>query len=314
MAVSGLVATGVSVELDQTPILRDVSLSIASGSVTAVLGPSGSGKSTLLRAIAGLVPSVGSIGLDGQEISRLPTHQRGIGLMFQSHALFPHLSVAENIAFGLVELGVTGTEADSRVRELLDLVDLSTFGGRSVGALSGGEAQRVALARALAPRPRLLMLDEPLGSLDRRLREELTTQLSDLLRRSETTAVYVTHDQEEAAIVADQLLILEGGSAVAEGTSETLWRRPASPWLARFLGHPNVSEQAMVPVSAIRVGDGEMSGEVTSCRFVEGEWHLRVELGEPVYGLRVLSGTSSVELPAGSPAQLRIDTGAVVHF
>lgn len=217
--------------------------------------------------------------------------------------------------FGLTELGDKGAGARARVAELLELVDLAQFGHRSVGALSGGEAQRVALARALAPRPRLLMLDEPLGSLDRRLREELTDELSVLLRRSETTAVYVTHDQEEAAVIADRLLILEAGSVVAEGTSEQLWRQPSSPWLARFLGHFNVSDEATIPVSAIRVvDDGSLSAEVRGCRFSEGGWTFTASLSDPLFGLSVIRGTAAAPLEAGAAVQLGIDAEAVVRF
>ena len=312
--MNGLVASAVSVELDQVQILRDVSVSIPQGSITAVLGPSGSGKSTLLRAVAGLVPSSGAMRLDGTDIAPLPTHRRGIGLMFQSHALFPHLSVADNIRFGLTEQGITGPEANMRVQELLELVDLSGFDSRSVTALSGGEAQRVALARALAPRPKLLMLDEPLGSLDRRLRDELTGELAALLGEANTTALYVTHDQEEAAAIADRLLILEAGEVVAEGSAESLWRQPATPWLARFMGHPNVSAAAMIPVPSIEFGHGEHGGVVESRRFADGVWRIGVRLNRPLEEIERIEGTAPTMMAIGSEVRLRIDSAAIVRF
>ncbi len=158
------------------------------------------------------------------------------------------------------------------------------------------------------------MLDEPLGSLDRRLREELTGQLSSLLRRTSTTALYVTHDQEEAAAVADELLILEAGSVIAEGSSELLWRRPATPWLARFLGHPNVSSVAMIPVPAVGFGHGEHSGVVESCRFADGLWRVIARLGTPIEGIEQLEGAASEAMVVGSNTQLHVDSAAIVRF
>ncbi len=312
--MSGLAVTDLSVRIGPQSILGDVSFTVPDNSVLAVLGPSGSGKSTLLRAIAGFVPSTGRIVLGGVDISQIPSHRRGIGLMFQSHALFPHLSVADNIAFGLVESGWSSTEIDSRVDELLKLVELPQFRNRSVATLSGGEAQRVALARALAPRPSLLMLDEPLGSLDRRLREGLVDELSILLRTVGTTALYVTHDQQEAALVADQMLILEAGAVVATGDSESLWRTPASAWIASFLGHPNVSEEAAVPLTALSVATDGVSATVLSSRFVDGRWRSVVRLHESIYGIGELVIETDSSLRIDDAVKLGVDSAQVHRF
>jgi thiamine transport system ATP-binding protein len=221
--------------------LHAVSLAVEPGQIVAVLGASGSGKSTLLRAIAGLVqPSAGRISLEGRDLAPVATHRRDIGLMFQNHALFGHLNAADNVGYGLKIAGVGSRERTARVGELLALVGLESLADRRPDQLSGGEAQRIALARALAPRPGLLMLDEPLGSLDRSLRESLTEELSMLLRSLGQTALHVTHDQQEAFALADRLLVLDRGRVVADGRPDELWANPQTAFLARFLGRPNV--------------------------------------------------------------------------
>lgn len=223
--------------------LHDVSLHIPTGSVTALLGPSGSGKSTLLNLIAGLQRAQsGSILWDSAPLDAVPVHQRGIGFMFQDYALFPHLNVAQNITFGLRMAGWSKTEQTRRLNEVLDLVNLRGFERRDVLTLSGGEQQRVALARALAPRPRLLLLDEPLGALDRALRERLLTEVGDILRHTRQTAIYVTHDQTEAFTLADTVAILRAGELMQMATPREIYRAPASPWVARFLGLSNLFE------------------------------------------------------------------------
>jgi thiamine transport system ATP-binding protein len=218
-----------------------VSFNLQAGQVLALLGPSGSGKSTLLSLLAGLeTPDAGDILWDGQSLLRMPTHQRGFGLMFQDYALFPHKDVAANVAFGLKMQGRGRAEARTRMREVLALVGMADFEGRDVNTLSGGEQQRVALARALAPRPRLLMLDEPLGALDRALRERLLEELRAILRRLRQTAIYVTHDQEEAFALADKVIILRAGQVAQRGTPAEVYARPASPFVAGFLGLKNL--------------------------------------------------------------------------
>ncbi|NYI08398.1 ABC transporter ATP-binding protein [Allostreptomyces psammosilenae] len=237
--------------------LRDVDLTVHAGEVVTVLGPSGGGKSTLLRLVAGLeTPSAGAVLLDGLDQRDIPTHRRGVGLMFQDHALFPQRDVAGNIAFGLGTRRrgdrPDPTERRAVVDRLLDLVGLAGYADRPVAALSGGEQQRVALARALAPGPRLLMLDEPLGQLDRALRERLVLELRELFVKLGTTVLAVTHDQGEAFAMSDRVVVMRAGRVVQSGTPQEVWLRPASPFVARFLGFDNV-----VPVRRIQRGVAE---------------------------------------------------------
>ncbi len=223
-------------------VLDNIEFHVESTETVAVLGPSGSGKSTLLHLIAGLErPDRGSIRWQGRDLADLPTHRRGFGLlMFQEFALFPHLNVFENVAYGLRAAGMQAGAVREQVEETLSLVGLEGFGDRNVDTLSGGERQRVALARSLAPSPRLLMLDEPLGALDRTLRERLMLELPRLLRRLQQTALYVTHDQEEAFAVAQRVVILEQGRVAQIGTPDEVYRHPASPFVAHFLGLTNL--------------------------------------------------------------------------
>jgi spermidine/putrescine transport system ATP-binding protein len=227
-------------------LLCGVSLRVEAGETVCLLGASGSGKSTLLRIIAGLEkPERGQVLWDGQDLADIPVHRRNFGLMFQDYALFPHRSVAENVAFGLRMHGLPKPEIDQRVREALERVNLSAFARRRVTDLSGGEQQRVALARALAPRPRLLMLDEPLGALDRALKEQVEEELRRLLHTpqepaSDIPAIYVTHDQEEAFAIADRLILLKQGRIEQSGAPAEVYERPVSPWVARFLGLSNL--------------------------------------------------------------------------
>jgi len=215
----------VSVRFGAKLAVDDVSLEVAGGEVLCVLGPSGSGKSTLLRAIAGLEISTGSITWAGENLARVPVHKRGFALMFQDGQLFTHLDVAGNV----------GYSKKGNVAELLELVGLAGFEKRRVTDLSGGEQQRVALARALAAQPRLLLLDEPLSSLDRELRERLAVDLRSILRETRTTAIMVTHDQTEAAVVADRVAIMDEGRTLQIGTMAQLRSRPTDR-VARFLG------------------------------------------------------------------------------
>lgn len=220
-----------SVTLGGSRILHDVSLEVDDGEILGVLGPSGSGKSTLLRAIAGIVDlTSGSVMWGGSDLTDTPTHLRRFGLMFQGYALFPHLSVGENIGFGL---SGDGTKS---VGEALHWVGLDGFAERSIEDLSGGEKQRVALARTLAPRPRLVMLDEPLGALDRNLRERLIVDTRALLQERESTSIVVTHDRDEADALCDRLALMRDGRIVQTGRLEELLEHPAEPWVAEFLG------------------------------------------------------------------------------
>lgn len=221
--------------------LQNITFEIQPGSITSVLGPSGCGKSTLLAIIAGLeTADEGDIYWEGQSLQGIPPHLRGFGLMFQDFALFPHLNVFENVAFGLRMRRQPVDEIRHRVSETLHLVGLEGFDRRDINTLSGGEAQRVALARALAPEPRLLMLDEPLGSLDRTLRERLTDELRSILRSLELTTLYVTHDQEEAFLLSDEIIILNAGKMVQSGKPQEIYQSPKSVFVAQFLGLRNL--------------------------------------------------------------------------
>jgi len=223
------------------PLLKGVSFVVNGGETVCLLGPSGSGKSTLLRIIAGLEQAEkGQVLWDGSDITSVPVHRRNFGLMFQDYALFPHKNVYDNVAFGLRMQNLPRTEIEQRVNEALEQVNLLGFAHRRVTDLSGGEQQRVALARALTPRPRLLMLDEPLGALDRTLREQLTEELHQLLHTAGIPAIYVTHDQEEAFAIADRLILLHEGNVIQKGPAPEIYNRPATPWVARFLGLTNL--------------------------------------------------------------------------
>ncbi|MEV0280658.1 ABC transporter ATP-binding protein [Streptomyces sp. NPDC050610] len=234
---------GASVRFGARTALDAVDLEVAEHETVCVLGPSGSGKSTLLRVVAGLQRADGGrVTLEGRDQSGIPTHRRGVGLMFQDHQLFPQRDVAGNVAFGLRMRGAGRAEQARTVAELLDLVGLPDAQRRAVGTLSGGEQQRVALARALAPRPRLLMLDEPFGQLDRGLRERLVMELRSLFRTLGTTVLAVTHDQGEAFALADRVVVMRDGRIAQSGTPLEVWQRPASEFVARFLGFDNVVE------------------------------------------------------------------------
>ena len=224
-------------------LLSGISFSVAAGETVCLLGASGSGKSTLLRIIAGLeAPERGQVLWDGADLASVPAYRRNFGLVFQDYALFPHLSVSENVAFGLKMQNLPEDEIKLRVTASLGQVNLGGFANRSVTDLSGGEQQRVALARALAPRPRLLMFDEPLGALDRVLKDELLEELRGLLHASEVPAIYVTHDQEEAFAIADRVELLHDGVIAQAGTPAEVFARPMSGWVADFLGLGNVLE------------------------------------------------------------------------
>jgi thiamine transport system ATP-binding protein len=300
--------------------LHAFDLVIDDGERVAVLGPSGSGKSTLLRAIAGLADdSSGRVLWNGLDLTRVPPHRREFGLMFQEHALFPHRDVLGNVEFGLRMQRVARPVATARARELLDLVGLGGFERRAVSELSGGEQQRVALARALAPAPRLLMLDEPLGALDRQLRDELVVELGALLERIGVTSLFVTHDQDEAFAFADRVVVMRAGHVEQEGPAIDVWRKPANQFVAEFLGW-NVSP-AFDPTGKGRVAvrpedlhlddSGPVRGIVRRRTFRRDHWLVTIELPTGDTVRAAVPGEAA--LPGvGAPVGLHSDASALV--
>ncbi len=328
-----------------TPALRGVSFAIRPGEIVALLGPSGCGKSTILNLIAGLIqPDQGSLAWQGQSLAGIPPHRRGFGLMFQDYALFPHLNVYDNIAFGLSLAGDPKAAIRSRVTEMLAMVGLAGFEARDVNTLSGGEAQRVALARSLAPQPRFLMLDEPLGALDRALRQRLVVDLRHILRQLRQTALYVTHDQEEAFTLADRVVLLDQGQVAQDDIPQQLYRQPATPFVARFLGLDNLLEGKVVPTpngpaaqtaAGLIPLPGPASGEVTLLLRPDtfyisspGPAHLQGRVLERTFHgsvcrllVQVDQARLSFDLPGsvdlpqdGEPIQLSYDPGQAVHI
>ena len=310
--------------------LDGVDLDVAAGEVVAVMGPSGCGKSTLLRVVAGLqAPDAGWVSWDGTDLTATPPHRRGFGLMFQDFALFPHRDVARNVAFGLEMAGMPQDRIDARVAEMLEVVGLDGYGDRRVTVLSGGEQQRVALARTLAPRPRLVMLDEPVASLDRALRERLVVEMRSIFARLGVTALYVTHDREEAFEISDRVAVMRTGTIVAEGAPRQLWTDPGSAFVAGFLGHDNVvlataaggtlriggvavpttldagSRLVMVPAEAVTLRDGG-DAEVISSVFRGGTNRVEVRSGD----VALVTHTPD-PLSPGDRVAVHIDPGAV---
>lgn len=288
------------------------------------MGPSGCGKSTLLRVVAGLQqPDEGMVTWRGRDITDLPPHQRGFGLMFQDYALFPHRPVAENVAFGLRMQRWDAAAIAARVDEMLAVVGLADYGQRPIHELSGGEQQRVALARTLAPRPGLVMLDEPLGSLDRTLRERLVTEMRNTFERLKVTALYVTHDQDEAFTIGESIAVMRQGRIEAEGTAAQLWSDPQTASVARLIGHDNVLDAAaarrvgidpgsapavVVPADAVELTatDGAAS-EVVAVGLRAGR--LRTEVD--VAGVRLVS-TAHHALRHGDVVDVLIPVNAVI--
>ena len=305
----------VTVAFDGENALDSASLDVADGEIVIVLGPSGSGKTTLLRVIAGLqVPDVGRVLLDGTDLAGVPPHRRGVGLVFQDHALFPHRDVFGNVAFGMRMRGDSADAIETRTVELLALVGLAGLEKRSVGTLSGGEQQRVALARALAPEPRILLLDEPLGSLDRRLRDRLLDDLERLFDELGVTAVYVTHDQTEAFTLGDRVAVMRDGHVVQVATPDDLWAHPLDEDVARFLGLANVADDEIVRPEAVHVrpatGDGQ--GVVERVVRVGPVVRLRVRLDD---GRALEAAVAAIAHPrAGDRVDVEVDQEGIVRF
>jgi ABC-type Fe3+/spermidine/putrescine transport system ATPase subunit len=298
-------------------VLRDVDLSINKSEILCLLGPSGCGKTTLLRVIAGLeIPQAGDVRLDGKSTLNVPVHQRDFGLMFQDFALFPHLNVAGNVEFGLKMQGLSPTIRATRVQENLEVVSLSGFENRDVTQLSGGERQRVALARSLAPKPHLLMLDEPLGSLDAALREQLAVELKQIIKRVGLTAVYVTHDQNEAFAIADRIAVMNAGKIEQIDTPENIYRQPLSTFVARFLQFENVfpvinqnSNKAHTaigdfttngnPQAILLHPDGIVPADANTPDAIQGIVEERVFMGDAYRIILRIKGSHTKGIPSG---------------
>lgn len=238
-----LVLKNIRKQFGNTTVLNDLSLTIPKGKMVTLLGPSGCGKTTVLRLIAGLEsPDSGQILIDGEDVTHRAVQDRDIGIVFQSYALFPHLSIGENVGYGLKVQGVAKAEREQRVKEALALVDLSGFEDRFVDQISGGQQQRVALARALILKPKVLLFDEPLSNLDANLRRALREKIRELQQRLNITAVYVTHDQSEAFAVSDEVIVMDSGEIKQQATAEMLYRQPNSLFVANFMGESTILE------------------------------------------------------------------------
>ena len=323
---------------DGTRGLQATTLSIEPGEVLALLGPSGCGKTTLLRLIAGLeTPDVGSRILFGQQdVTSLPIEKRGIGMVFQHYALFPQMSVEGNIGYGLRIRGVSVDEQKRVVGELVDLVRLNGLEKKKPAELSGGQRQRVALARAVAVRPRVLLLDEPLTALDAKLKETLRTELAELLRRLNITAIHVTHDQQEAMAIADRLAVMQAGRIVQVGDGETLYRSPVHPFVASFLGRINRLQrdsraidrhilnfgghEMPCPVDGNHQTDILVRPEDIEVGLIQPEWGeatvmRRTFLGERVHLLLDVKGQSELfaDVDKDHPARVGDKVGVRIH-
>ena len=287
-----------------TRAVDDVTLTIPEGEFYSLLGPSGSGKTTVLRLIGGFeAPGSGTVRLFSQDVTRLPPYKRDVNTVFQDYALFPHLSVLDNVAYPLTVRGVGAAERRKRAGEMLDLVQLTAFGSRRPAQLSGGQRQRVALARALAARPRLLLLDEPLGALDLKLREQMQTELRGLQRQLGLTFIYVTHDQGEAMSMSDRLAVFAAGRIEQEGTPHDLYESPRTAFVADFVGGANVLpgerlgrpgvRLALRPerIEVLPAGQGEWQGTVKNVQYLGAQ--TRLELGADGLTLHALIASAA---------------------
>ena len=274
----------VSAHYGSTKVLDDLSLHVAEGELVSLLGSSGCGKTTTLRLVAGsLEPSGGTIRLGDRDLTRLPAHARNIGLVFQTYALFPHLTVRENVAFGLKQRGVARAEQRRRADDIIDRVGLGHLADRHPANLSGGQRQRVALARALVIEPPLLMFDEPLSNLDAKLRVDMRVEIRRLQQANGTTALYVTHDQEEAFSISDRVAIMNAGRIMQLDTPEVLYSRPANAFVADFVGFEN-----MIPMRAISEAGDAVRAEMTAGSVL-------LWLGAVAHGASSSTGTSVEE-------------------
>ncbi|WP_067452016.1 ABC transporter ATP-binding protein [Actinomadura macra] len=300
-ATAGLELRGLIKRFGSTEALRGIDLVADHGNFVTVLGPSGSGKTTILRVVAGfLAPDQGEVLIDGRDVTRIPPASREIGMVFQNYALFPHMTAADNIAYGLKMRRWSKTDRDRRVAEMLELVGLGALGGRLPRELSGGQQQRVAVARALAFRPQLLLMDEPLGALDRELRMRMAVELRRLHHEAAATTVYVTHDREEALTLSDWIVIMHDGRIDAVGTAEELYTRPRTGFVASFFGGHNVVEATLAGLTGdrARVGFAGCDMEVACGQPLEPAERVILSIPEEALSLT----------PAGAaPARLEVE-------
>ncbi|MDR6873947.1 iron(III) transport system ATP-binding protein/putative spermidine/putrescine transport system ATP-binding protein [Bosea sp. BE125] len=298
----------------EAEVVREVSLTIAEGEFVSLLGPSGCGKTTILRMVAGLVaPSRGRILIGSDDVTSLPPNKRGLGLVFQSYALFPHLTVFENVAFGLRRRKVSGAELDLRVKEALARVRLDAYGERFPRQLSGGQQQRVAIARAIAPQPRVLLFDEPLSNLDAQLRDEMQIELKRLQRGLGITTLFVTHDQGEALSMSDRVCVMAKGVMQQFATPEDIYHRPATGFVASFIGRPN----RLSGVVATRDGQGGSlrlgSGLTLQAAHIDAAAGAKVDVVIRQEAIRLRRGQPEPDAIAGTVA-LRSFSGARVQY
>lgn len=304
-SAGSLSVTAIAKRYADVHALRGVDLEVGAGEFVTLLGPSGSGKTTLLNVIAGFQPpDAGEIRLDGKPVTRLPAHDRGFGMVFQSYALFPHMTVSENIGYPLRMRGVSAAKRTEQIGEYLRLVELERLGDRYPSQLSGGQQQRVALARALVFRPPVLLMDEPLGALDRRLRQSLQFAIKRLHHELGTTVVYVTHDQEEALAMSDRVVVMREGAIVQVGSPKLVYEEPETPFVASFLGETNLlSFEVTGPDGRGMRARHTASGQELT---IPG----RLPLGEVLLSIR----PDSLRLSRGAAQQLLRGTLSTVAF
>ena len=307
----GIEARNVTKRYGEFAALEDVSVVVPDGSLTALLGPSGGGKSTLLRVIAGLeVPDAGRVLIEGEDVTRKPARTREVGFVFQHYAAFKHMSVADNVAFGLTVRKRPKAELKARVAELLELVGLSHLGARYPSQLSGGQRQRMALARALAVEPRVLLLDEPFGALDARVREELRAWLRRLHDEVHVTTIFVTHDQEEAMEIAEQIVVVNDGRIEQSASPAEIYDSPASPFVMSFVGPVTRVDGKLVRPHDVQVltEAGEASEQAVVTRIVRLGFEVRVELLPPE------GDVLTAQLSRTEAEQLELVEGQIVHI
>lgn len=304
---------GISKRFGHLEVLRDLSLEIPDGQFVTLLGPSGCGKTTLLRILAGFeIADAGTATLGGRDLFALPPHQRPVNTVFQNYALFPHLTVAQNVAFGLESRKVARPEIRKRVGSILEMTRISDLADRHPSELSGGQRQRTALARALAAEPDVLLLDEPMSALDAHLRHDLQMELRALQRKTDTTFVLVTHDQDEAIAVSDRILVMDDGAIVQDGTAEDVWDRPVSRFVASFLGRANLLSGSRLSSTEVATPLGPLV-VARNPEWTRGSLAIRpedIEIRDARPAVNGAAGTVAIQLFRGDHWELVVEVGA----